>query len=402
MSGQRSRGHNNEECRNIAYYKKRFAYLLCFLLMWIFLIFLKNVRPILNNSMLTFTDNRNSASLIITSARIETTEYKRENELDNSTRSMKVNSMQSNITTFKLKNNKAKLNGIDLQNVNNNVTSIIVNAEDNYDDNTTTSIVFLTASSANHMKILKYDLLPSIEKYVLVGPTDFKNADIEVIHYNLDPIGTRWFYQEKYNDLSDLFPFLELRNFDYSAYPSFFNVEVNGGEYAWKATIIDEVANELYSSSTTSSGSVKYSQSFLYFLDAGQEITSSTLLKKDFAIAKKQGIYTPTSVGPLKKWTRQETSDYLGLDFDVYNNNSTRIGSGGIVLIDITNETIRNDVIKPWVHCSQHKECIAPKGSSRINHRQDQSALSVILNRVNIDISNGTESTRRGMYETGL
>jgi len=135
-------------------------------------------------------------------------------------------------------------------------------------------------------------------------------------------------------------------------------------------------------------------------LDAGIEITSSKLLQKDFRIAKKQGIYTPHSPGPLKRWTRQGTSDYLGLDFDVYNSTRTRICSGSTILIDITNETITNNVIKPLASCSQHKECIAPKGSSRRNHRQDQSVLSVILNRVNIEITwFSTKSTKRGTHE---
>ena len=38
-------------------------------------------------------------------------------------------------------------------------------------------------------------------------------------------------------------------------------------------------------------------------------------------------------------------------------------------------------------------------GSNRHNHRQDQSVLSVILNRVNIEITGPTKSTTRGGYE---
>lgn len=327
--------------------------------------------------MLTIADNnRNSASLIVSAVQ-ESTEYEIEIEYDsavaqNSMNSRKVDIMQS-------------------QHYNSSYSQV----------DHTTSIVFLTGSSTNHIKVLMLDLLPSIKRHIM-GPhqlldensqlsepgrklktkkerteqkrkdkeeqkkwvdIDFLTADIQVIHYNLDPIETRKLNQEAYKDLSDSFPFVELREFNYSAHPSFFNVEENAGEYAFKGTIINQVVQEL-SSTTTTISSRKYSQSFLYWLDAGQEITSSRLLQKDFRIAKKQGIYTPSSPGPLKKWTRQGTSDYLGLDFDVYNSTETRICSSGIVLVDITNETIKNNVIKPWASCSQHKECIAPKGKT--------------------------------------
>ena len=40
-----------------------------------------------------------------------------------------------------------------------------------------------------------------------------------------------------------------------------------------------------------------------------------------------------------------------------------------------------NMVLKPWVQCAVDPKCIIPKGSSRMNHRQDQSALSVLVDR---------------------
>ncbi|KAL2612056.1 hypothetical protein R1flu_023748 [Riccia fluitans] len=35
-------------------------------------------------------------------------------------------------------------------------------------------------------------------------------------------------------------------------------------------------------------------------------------------------------------------------------------------------------VMRPWYECSNTRQCIAPGGSSRANHRQDQSALTII------------------------
>ena len=32
----------------------------------------------------------------------------------------------------------------------------------------------------------------------------------------------------------------------------------------------------------------------------------------------------------------------------------------------------------PFAQCALHKECIAPEGSSRLNHRQDQAAITTL------------------------
>jgi hypothetical protein len=194
---------------------------------------------------------------------------------------------------------------------------------------------------------------------------DFNAADIKVIHYNLDPIEKRELESNKaqYKNLHDKFPYVEMRDFNYTAYPLFFNIEKRAGEYAWKATIIEHVAEELQSSTTASK---KYSQSFLYWLDAGLKIINGARLQNDFRIAKKQGIYTPIAWVGMKRWTRQETSDYLGLNFNTYNSTDTRMCSANIVLVDLKNEMVRKQVIEPWMSCSQHKECIAPVGKKKV------------------------------------
>lgn len=35
-------------------------------------------------------------------------------------------------------------------------------------------------------------------------------------------------------------------------------------------------------------------------------------------------------------------------------------------------------LVRPWYECSITRQCIAPDGTSRKNHRQDQSALTVL------------------------
>ena len=43
--------------------------------------------------------------------------------------------------------------------------------------------------------------------------------------------------------------------------------------------------------------------------------------------------------------------------------------------------TAYTQVLKPWVQCALDPECITPRGSSRMNHRQDQAGLSVLVDR---------------------
>ena len=122
------------------------------------------------------------------------------------------------------------------------------------------SIVFVTASSANHMLTLQLDHLPSIEKWVLNAPVPTflptlegesaptkDDLSVRVIHYNLDPVEKRSSKKNQANieDLRHKFPFVELREFNYSAYPSYFNIEIAKGEYAFKPVIVDQVAREL-------------------------------------------------------------------------------------------------------------------------------------------------------------
>jgi len=38
-------------------------------------------------------------------------------------------------------------------------------------------------------------------------------------------------------------------------------------------------------------------------------------------------------------------------------------------------------VLLPWLACARDKACIAPDGSDRTNHRQDQASLSMLIDR---------------------
>lgn len=52
-----------------------------------------------------------------------------------------------------------------------------------------------------------------------------------------------------------------------------------------------------------------------------------------------------------------------------------------MVMVDSRNQSIVDNIVKPWAKCSLRVECITPEVSSRANHRQDQSVLSELIHK---------------------
>ena len=51
----------------------------------------------------------------------------------------------------------------------------------------------------------------------------------------------------------------------------------------------------------------------------------------------------------------------------------------GAVIAVAKNGSVTAAILEAWVACAWRLECIEPPGASRSNHRQDQAALSVIV-----------------------
>ncbi|QTE23644.1 DUF1647 domain-containing protein [Polaribacter cellanae] len=163
--------------------------------------------------------------------------------------------------------------------------------------------------------------------------------------------------------LKNNFPEFEVRKFDYSKYPSYFNIKISAGEYAWKPVIINDVLNEF--------------KTAVCWLDGGNKVVKT--LNSIRKLLKLYGFYSPFSKGVISDWTHPKTLDFLG----VLNNKSLlkqRNLNGACVCADYNNLNARN-LIKNWSDCAKNKDCIAPEGSSRENHRQDQAVLSVLAYR---------------------
>jgi len=164
------------------------------------------------------------------------------------------------------------------------------------------------------------------------------------------------------------YPLIEYRKFNYSNYAEHYHITKFPHSYAWKAAIFEEVV-------------LQHRHSSVYRLDAGVLLKKPIFIDDAFMYVRHQGIGTPASDGNLKKWTHRGTVQYLGLNESIYEDPSTSICAANMVMVDSRNQSFVDNIVKPGVHCSLLVECITPEGSSRANHQQDQSVLSVLIHK---------------------
>ncbi|CAO3639592.1 unnamed protein product [Cunninghamella echinulata] len=213
----------------------------------------------------------------------------------------------------------------------------------------------VTASSANH--------LCSLENYLYSLHALKNEIPIEefprIVVYNIGMNRTQLpvLDQLQAHGLID-----EVEIFDYFKYPRFWDVAINAGEYAWKTGIVNEAR-------------LKYG-GILVWLDAGNMVTADFIRQIPNTILEHDGFWSPRSSYNMGKFTHQGMYDYYGLDGALYAKNINC--NGAAVGFDTTNQTIVKDIIVPWYECGLNKNCIAPPGSSRENHRQDQAALTLL------------------------
>ena len=167
-------------------------------------------------------------------------------------------------------------------------------------------------------------------------------------------------------DFSADFPSRELRRFEYSKYPAYFDIRINKGEFAWKPVIFSDVFHELRCS--------------ICWFDAGNIVTRPlTLLRKSVQYS---GFYSPRTKGSIASWTHPKTLEYLHVEDSI---RGFRPLAGGCVAANFRFEKARLFVDK-WKECALVRECIAPEGSNRYNHRQDLSVLSILAYQMGLSM----------------
>ncbi|KAG0268223.1 hypothetical protein BGZ95_002556 [Linnemannia exigua] len=202
-------------------------------------------------------------------------------------------------------------------------------------------------------------------------------------------------------------------DFDFQKYPEFWRLGTETrGEYGWKAGIIEEVAQRVLSSpplpstelppadlrqqqpgsgplsstgtanSTTAaaSASARHQQGIVLWLDSGDRI-SLPFLRWLPSFLLRNGMWSPQSQDDMLTWTHPGLLNYYHDSLDNYSPGETNC-NGAAMAFDVRNRTVRDGIMREWVQCARTKDCIAPEGSSRSNHRQDQAALTYLVKRM--------------------
>lgn len=206
-------------------------------------------------------------------------------------------------------------------------------------------LIFVTAADASHSK----SLVQLIDSLVVFEPNS------KVIIYDL---GLTSAQLNSVIQRYALLPDIQIRAFEYKKYPDFFDVKVDAGQYAWKPSIIRETCCELM-------------LPFIW-MDSGNVIDHKLTWVRKFL--SRDGFYCPMSSGSIQDWTHPMMCNFLNLDPDLLplrNLNAAVIGFDPRVPKVLS-------LINKWAECALHRECIAPIGSSRSNHRQDQAALTIL------------------------
>jgi hypothetical protein len=176
--------------------------------------------------------------------------------------------------------------------------------------------------------------------------------------------------------------------FDYAAYPPHMNVEIAAGEYAWKPVIVADVVERARAEKPQAD--VLWADAGCFFHDL-QPIADR--------IARSRGLWVRTSAGTMRQWTHPLMFDYLKVEPDFYgdkpNADATLVGFGIGSATPEDSEAVCRNVVLPWKACAMAKDCIAPQGSSRKNHRQDQAVLSYLVHRAGYAFATDTAEELR-------
>lgn len=156
-------------------------------------------------------------------------------------------------------------------------------------------------------------------------------------------------------------PDVRLVRFPFESYPPHFDITRGAGEYAWKPVIV----HELYQ--TLAKGD------FLIWLDGGNFVRRKMWVIR--AALFLTGFYTRLTTGTIGEWTHEETFRRLGMEAARH----YRMICGCFIAV---RKDARNDrLVQEWRDGAVDKGIIAPEGSSRKNHRQDQSVVSLLYYR---------------------
>ena len=165
----------------------------------------------------------------------------------------------------------------------------------------------------------------------------------------------------------------ELRRFPFENYPAYFDIRVRAGQFAWKPVILWDL--------------LKDATEPVCWMDAGNVLLEPLTALR--VTVQERGFYSPRTVGTIADWTHPRMLAYFGLDAD-WGRDKPNL-SGACVAFDPSFEAAR-ELARRWREGALIKDCIAPEGSDRKNHRQDQALLTVLAYLTGLGQTSPTES----------
>ncbi|KAI8601844.1 hypothetical protein EDD21DRAFT_304538 [Dissophora ornata] len=163
----------------------------------------------------------------------------------------------------------------------------------------------------------------------------------------------------------------EAIDLEFEKYPDFWQLGTETrGEYGWKAGIIEELRVM----------QPPHEPGIVLWLDSGDRI-SIGFLRWLPGFLNRHGLWTAQSQGTMRMWTHPGLLSYYNDSLDNFPEDETSC-NGAAIAFDVRNSTVRDGILNEWVQCAKTKECIAPEGSSRENHRQDQAALTYLVKKM--------------------
>jgi hypothetical protein len=202
-----------------------------------------------------------------------------------------------------------------------------------------------TGASENHAR----SLLQFLHSIPVQNRTQVYMWDLGLSKQTLETIQTQ-------------FPTVRLRRFPFEDYPPYFDIQRNAGEYAWKPVLLWRTAQEIQ-------------EGVLLWCDAGNRFVGP--LEPLRTTIQSQGIYSPISSGTIEKWTHPQCLAYLEVEREML---GMPPRNGAIVGFDLSQGQAWN-ILEEWSQLAQIQHCIAPPGSNRSNHRQDQAVFSILYYR---------------------
>lgn len=209
------------------------------------------------------------------------------------------------------------------------------------------TLTIITGANAPYFDSLMTHLLPSIEKYE-------KNAYVIVWDLGL--------YPEQKNAvtryLADKYGRGEVISYPEKDLPAHYSIEA--GTYAFKSYCIWKTM------------CMCQTEQYLW-LDAGCEISERLLAERN--LMRLYGFYSPYSSTDIISLTHPDVMDAFASRLCHYEHKSML--TGGVVGLSVQSR-FAIGLLAQWYNESKVQALLAPEGSNKSNHRQDQSLLSLI------------------------